>query len=44
MREGITTLLKTQKFQFVGNWDADLATPLSTIPEFIEIFKVAEHW
>ena len=39
MRQGITSLLKTQKFQFVGNWDADLATPLSTIPEFIEKFQ-----
>ena len=39
VRQGITSLLKTQKFQFVGNWDADLATPLSTIPEFIEKFQ-----
>ena len=36
VRHGITKYLKTQKFKFVGYWDADLATPLSTIPEFIE--------
>ena len=36
VRQGITTLLQTSKFQFVGYWDADLATPLATIPEFIE--------
>ena len=39
VRQGITTLLKTHKFQFVGYWDADLATPLSTILEFIEKFQ-----
>ena len=39
VRQGITTLLQTQKFQFVGYWDADLATPLSTIPEFMEKFQ-----
>ena len=36
VRQGINTLLKTHKFQFVGYWDADLATPLLTILEFIE--------
>ena len=39
VRQGIKTLLKTHKFQFVGYWDADLATPLSTIPEFIGKFQ-----
>ncbi|MBC8259654.1 MAG: glycosyltransferase [SAR324 cluster bacterium] len=39
VRQGITTLLKKQKFKFVGFWDADLATPLSTLHEFIEIFQ-----
>jgi glycosyltransferase involved in cell wall biosynthesis len=36
VRQGVKTLLKTHKFKFVGYWDADLATPLSTIIEFIE--------
>ena len=39
VRQGIKTLIKTHKFQFVGFWDADLATPLSTIPEFIGKFQ-----
>ena len=39
VRQGIKTLIKTHKFQFVGYWDADLATPLSTIPEFIGKFQ-----
>ena len=36
VRQGITTLLQTPKFQFLGYWDADLATPLATILELIE--------
>ncbi len=39
VRQGIKTLLKTHKLKFVGYWDADLATPLSTILEFIEKFQ-----
>ena len=39
VRQGIKTLIKTHKFQFVGYWDADLSTPLSTIPEFIGKFQ-----
>ena len=39
VRQGIKSLLKTHKLKFVGYWDADLATPLSTILEFIEKFQ-----
>ena len=39
VRQGIKTLIKTHKFEFVGYWDADLATPLSTITEFIGKFQ-----
>ena len=39
VRQGIKTLIKTHNFQFLGYWDADLATPLSTIPEFIGKFQ-----
>ena len=39
VRQGIKSLLKTHKLKFVGYWDADLATPLSTILEFIEMFQ-----
>ena len=43
VRQGITTLLNTSKYQFVGYWDADLATPLATIPEFIEKIQSNEE-
>ena len=39
VRQGIITLLNTCKFQFVGYWDADLATPLSEIKIFINKLK-----
>ena len=39
VRQGINTMLKTSKYQFVGYWDADLATPLAEIPVFIEKFQ-----
>jgi glycosyltransferase involved in cell wall biosynthesis len=35
VRQGIMAALKS-KPDYVGFWDADLATPLDTIPEFIE--------
>ena len=39
VRQGIKTLFQTYDFKLVGYWDADLATPLSTIPEFIDKFR-----
>ena len=39
VRQGINTMLKTSKYQFVGYWDADLATPLTEIQGFIHKFK-----
>ena len=39
VRQGINTMLKTSKYQLVGYWDADLATPLVEIPVFIEKFQ-----
>ena len=39
VRQGINTMLKTSKYQFVGYWDADLATPLAEISVFIEKFQ-----
>ena len=38
-RHGINTMLKTSEYQFVGYWDADLATPLTEIQVFIQKFK-----
>ena len=39
VRQGINTMLKTSEYQFVGYWDADLATPLTEIQGFIHKFK-----
>ena len=39
VRQGINTMLKTSKYQFVGYWDADLAAPLTEIRGFIQKFK-----
>ena len=39
VRHGINTMLKTSKYQFVGYWDADLATPLVEIAVFVEKFQ-----
>jgi glycosyltransferase involved in cell wall biosynthesis len=39
VRQGIKTFFQTYDFKLVGYWDADLATPLSTIPEFIDKFR-----
>ena len=39
VRQGINTMLKTSGYQFVGFWDADLATPLTEIQGFIHKFK-----
>ena len=36
VRQGILTAL-TDEIDYTGFWDADLATPLETIPEFLEL-------
>ena len=40
VRHGICTAVD-REFEYVGFWDADLATPLAEIPEFMGVF--AEH-
>tara|TARA_B100000945_G_C20345274_1_gene579432 strand:- start:340 stop:1113 length:774 start_codon:yes stop_codon:yes gene_type:complete len=39
VRQGVITLLNSSRFQFIGYWDADLATPLTDIKGFIHMFK-----
>ena len=41
IRHGINYLLKNNESSLVGYWDADLSTPLSEIPRFINFLK--EH-
>ena len=36
MRQGITVLLQSAQYKFVGFWDTDLATPLSAIVQFVK--------
>ena len=42
VRQGILKGLEDQP-DFVGYWDADLATPLDAIPEFRELMESKEH-
>ncbi|BBM87585.1 glycosyltransferase [Candidatus Uabimicrobium amorphum] len=43
VRAGVCHVLDTQKFDLVGFWDADLATPLSEITNFIHIVKQSRN-
>ena len=36
VRQGITVLLQSSQYKFVGFWDTDLATPLSAIVQFVK--------
>ena len=36
VRQGITVLLQSAQYKFVGFWDTDLATPLSAIVQFVK--------
>jgi dolichyl-phosphate beta-glucosyltransferase len=42
VRSGIQCAL-AQKTQYVGFWDADLATPLDAIPEFLAVLRNSPH-
>lgn len=39
IRLGVNSLLKNPGINFVGYWDADLSTPLTELPRFIELLK-----
>jgi len=36
VRQGITVILQSAQYKFVGFWDTDLATPLSAIVQFVK--------
>jgi glycosyltransferase involved in cell wall biosynthesis len=42
VRRGVQAALRRRP-QFVGYWDADLATPLETIPRFSEVLRARPH-
>lgn len=39
VRQGVLHALSWRQFEFVGYWDADLATPLSEIARFLELMQ-----
>lgn len=39
VRQGVLHALAWRQFEFVGYWDADLATPLSEIARFVELMR-----
>ncbi len=39
VRKGVLKALSENKYEFIGFWDADLATPLSEISFFLEVAK-----
>lgn len=43
VRAGVCHILDLKKFDFVGFWDADLATPLAEIHNFIDILTKSPH-
>jgi len=44
VRRGIETALSHQRYDYVGYWDADLATPLSEIYRFEKIIQEESSW
>ncbi len=43
IRQGVLHISKQNDFAYIGYLDADLATPLSEIPYFIEVFEQKPH-
>jgi len=43
VRRGMLFAIDTGEFDYVGFWDADLATPLDTVEQFVRVFERNEH-
>jgi len=44
VRRGVQKALSHQSYDYLGYWDADLATPLSEIPRFEKIIQEESSW